>query len=586
MYPSLPSPREMAAWDRAAAELGLPEALLMENAAREALHALRAETGEPTRELAGVSVLLLMGAGNNGGDAACLARHLLDARARPVVVHTRPLARSRGAAGRHVRLARRCGVRFIALPGGDGALAGILEREAPAIIVDGLLGTGFSGNLRPKEEQLVRTVNAWRERAFIVALDIPSGLNGLTGQPQPEAVRAHATVTFEAAKPGLVLPEAAPWVGRLHVRPIGIPRRVRDALPASFRLLTPALAARFPRPSPLWHKGSAGRVLIIGGSVGPQGDLTGAPRLAALGALRAGAGLVTVAAPAGICAAIKAGCPDIMMRPLGPEGTRDWTPDLRDDILRALAGCDTAVIGPGMGRAEATAALTRDVLGAPGSRPPLVIDADALHALARNLPEQDWTDPPDQTAEATGTKTAADGASPGWTLADLVRPADTLTPHPGEAAFLLGLTSAEVQADRFAALAALRSLAPGVWLLKGAGTLIARSSGTSSPRSAATPATSSGGQDSPVIIAPFAEPTLAVGGSGDVLAGCLAALSAQLRHESDASELAASLAVLLHAEAGRLLARRFPARGDTATDIADALPLARAHFLSPSNRRS
>lgn len=558
----------MAAWDRAAAELGLPEALLMENAAREALHALRAEAGDP----AGVSILLLMGPGNNGGDAACLARHLLDARARPVVVHTRPLARSKGAAGRHVRLARRCGVRFVALPDGDAALRRILEREAPSIIVDGLLGTGFSGALRPREDQLVKTVNAWRERAFILALDIPSGLDGLTGRPLPEAVRAHATVTFEAAKPGLVLPEAAPWVGRLHVRPIGIPRRVREALPPSFRLLTPAIAARFPQPSPVWHKGSAGRVLVIGGSVGLPGDLTGAPRLAALGALRAGAGLVTAAAPAGICAAIKAGCPDIMMRPLGPEGTRDWTPDLKEDFLRALAGCDVAVIGPGMGRTEAAAALLRDVLSAPGPRPPLVIDADALHALARLLPGNPRERNGDSGNENNGT---GDGASPGGPLAHLIRPADTLTPHPGEAAFLLGRTSAEVQADRFAALDALRLLAPGLWLLKGAGTLIARAS-----------AGISDGQGNPVLIAPFAEPALAVGGSGDVLAGCLAALSAQLRHGPDAPDLAASLAVLLHAEAGRLLARRFPARGNTATDIADALPRARAHFLSPSNSRS
>ena len=186
------------------------------------------------------------------------------------------------------------------------------------------------------------------------------------------------------------------------------------------------------------------------------------------------------------------------------------------------------------------------MLAAPGQRPPLVIDADALHALARN----------------PHAPTAASGS-----LAGLVRPADTLTPHPGEAAFLLGRANAEVQADRFGALADLRALAPAVWLLKGAGTLIA-------------------GGDGPVFIAPFAEPALAVGGSGDVLAGCLAALLGQIRHEPDAPRLAAGLAVLLHAGAGRLLGRRFPARGNTATDIADALPEARALFLSPSNPRS
>ena len=215
MFAPLPSPAEMSGWDRAAIDLGLPELLLMENASREALHVLSAETGQ----MPGKRVLLFMGGGNNGGDAACLARHLHDGGAEVLVLHTRPLGAYRGVTGQHVRLARRCGVAFAPAAGWPEkyrntpwdvyADASVCERGGPDIVVDGILGTGFSGSLRPLELGLVARINALAQRAFIFSLDIPSGLSGLTGRPCPVAVRAHATVTFEAAKPGLVLPEGA-----------------------------------------------------------------------------------------------------------------------------------------------------------------------------------------------------------------------------------------------------------------------------------------------------------------------------------------------------------------------------------------
>ncbi len=528
MFSPLPTPAEMSAWDRAAVTLGVPECVLMENAAREALHVLVQEYGSLSEK----TVLLFMGAGNNGGDAACLARHLLDAGARPTVLHTRPLFACRGTAGRHVRLAKRCGVRFVPLPAGDApSLPRPVGHELPHIVVDGLLGTGFSGHLRPREQHVIEMINILGERSFVFALDIPSGLCGLTGRILPVAVRAQATVTFEAAKPGLVLPEAAPWTGRLHVRPIGIPRCVRESLPPSFQKLERSAAAHLPRPAPCWHKGNAGRVLIIGGSDGPDGGLVGAPHLAALAALRSGAGLVSVAAPAGLCTAIKAACPDIMTRPLGSSEVCGWSPVLKEQALRELRECDAAVIGPGMGRQPETIAFLHDILCDPVDRPPLVIDADALRALG-----SEYTDP------GTGS--------------DLIRFCDVLTPHPGEAGFLLGMSAAAIQADRVAAIRRLRELAPGIWLLKGAGTLVM-----------------GGG---PLTIAPFAQATLAVGGSGDVLAGCLATLLAQLPRQENSAFLAACLAVLVHAEAGRFLAHRFPLRGNTASEIAESLPAARA----------
>ena len=207
MFAPLPSPAEMSGWDRAAIDLGLPELLLMENASREALHVLSAETGQ----MPGKRVLLFMGGGNNGGDAACLARHLHDGGAEVLVLHTRPLGAYRGVTGQHVRLARRCGVAFAPAAGWPEkyrntpwdvyADASVCERGGPDIVVDGILGTGFSGSLRPLELGLVARINALAQRAFIFSLDIPSGLSGLTGRPCPVAVRAHATVTFAVALP-------------------------------------------------------------------------------------------------------------------------------------------------------------------------------------------------------------------------------------------------------------------------------------------------------------------------------------------------------------------------------------------------
>ncbi len=528
----LPTPEEMSRWDRAAIERGIPEFTLMENASREALHTLLQLVGTVAHR----RILLFMGGGNNGGDAACLARHLHDAGAETLVLHTRPLKAYRGTAGRHLRLAKACGVTFASASGWperfratpwDPSFTGI-PNSGPDIVVDGLLGTGFSGTLRQKELTLVRSINGLASRALILAIDIPSGLSGLTGQPCPEAVRATATVTFEAAKPGLVLPQAAPFTGSLHVRPIGMPRVVRETLPPSFCLIQKDSDLSVSLPAPDCHKGTAGSVLIIGGSEG----LVGAPHLAARAALRSGAGLVSIAAPEDLCDAIKANCPDIMTRPLGTPGNRCWTPGLLDDLKSLLASCDTIVLGPGLGRDTETAAFVRNFLLL--DRPRTVLDADALHALAA-LP-----------AALSSLKSS-----------------DVLTPHPGEAGTLLGLTAAQIQGDRLAALNSLKALAPSVWVLKGAGTLV-------------------GTQGKPSAICPLAVPNLAVGGSGDVLAGCLGALLARRQQKTDTWHIAC-LAVLAHAEAGKQLATRFPARGNTASEIAEALPSALATLLDASS---
>ena len=541
LFPPLPLPEEMRQWDAGAMALGLPEELLMENAARAALDVLRVYWPE----LVGMRIWLLMGSGNNGGDAACLARHLLDAGAEVLVLHTHPLSACKGACGKHVRIARAAGVAF------EPCRPAVFRRAGlPHIVIDGLLGTGFSGALRPDALELVRTVNALPNQPFVLALDIPSGLDGRTGLAMPEAIKAKATVSFAAAKPGLVLPHARPWTGTLHARGIGIPLAVQRTAPCSFYALDGRSLSPLAQILPDGFKNSYGHVLIIGGAPG----LGGAAHLAARAALRAGAGLVTATAPHAGIADIKNGWPEIMTLPMG-EFQREWPATLPTELIELLARCAALVVGPGMGRGNDAAAFIDALLRLP-HRPPTVFDADALVLLAQR-PE----------------------------LLERIAGHDILTPHPGEAAALLGCTAAEIQADRQGSLARLCGLCRGVVVLKGSASLV-------------------GQAHAPTLLCPYDVPQLAVGGSGDVLAGCTGGLLARIlpamrvqnknavphtttkQHSNTAKILEAEIlqpahmlagqAVALHALAGKSLAEQWPLRGNTPSALADALP----HTLS------
>lgn len=505
----LPTPAEMALWDRETIEtVGISGATLMECAAREAVNVLLEEFGP----VDGAVIYCFAGSGNNGGDAFAMARHLADLGAEVTVFHTRPKKRYRGESRANLLLAQKLGVPLIHLSGADPAA---LPR--PDVIVDGLLGTGFEGELREDALALVRAVNRLGERAFVLAVDIPSGLSGLTGRPQPEAVLADATATFQSPKLGLLMPEAAPFVGELHVCPIGIPLKVQEDNPVRHHLLTGGIMDAVPAPAPDMHKGRGGHVLVLGGSRG----LTGAPHLAALGALRSGAGLATVACPAGLADAVKGSSPDIMTLPLG-EGA-DWTPAMADALLPELARFDAVVIGPGMGRAPATIAFVLAFLAGCGL--PVVIDADGLFALA---------------SEPDG-------------LAKLPERA-VLTPHPGEMGRLLGTDAAAIQADRMGAVNRFLKRCDATLALKGASTLVADPDLT--------------------CVSPFAEPNLAVGGSGDVLSGVVGSLMARGLSPMEA----ACAGVFWHGLAGEYLSIEFPERGNLASEIANTLPQAAAAF--------
>lgn len=519
----LPTPVEMAAWDRETIEtIGIPGVTLMESAAREAVAVLLEEYGgdhgpmppAQNNPLAGLEIFCFAGSGNNGGDAFAMARHLADLGADVTVFHTRPKKSYRGESRVHLACAHKLGIPLRHLDGVN--LNGLPQ---PDIIIDGLLGTGFSGGLRPDALALVRTVNRLGRRAFVLAIDIPSGLNGLTGLPQPEAVVADATATFQAAKLGLALPGAARFAGAVHVRSIGIPARVMADHPARHQLITDEIMRRIPAPDPTMHKGGAGHVLVIGGSSG----LTGAPRLTAMGALRSGAGLVTVACPGGLSESVRGGVADIMTLPLGTGS--QWSPELVKILLDELSRFDAVVIGPGLGRDVKTVDFLKAFVAKCPSH--AVLDADALFCLAQS-PE----------------------AVPG--LPDTT----VLTPHPGEMARLLGVSTEKIQAARIDAARSFAEANRAVLVLKGAGTLVA--------------------DRECVRLSPFSEPNLAVGGSGDVLSGIIASLMARGLRPA----LAASLGVYWHGMAGRLLGEDFPARGNLASEIADMLPRAAKEFTT------
>ncbi len=549
LFAPLPSPRDMNGWDEACIrQYAIPEFTLMENASREVFSFLRQGVLPDLSPKNGpIRVLVLMGGGNNGGDGAALARHLRDYGCSVLVCHTRPLAKLKGTAKRHLLLAKRCGVPFLRLPLQHPETlphipaAWLDHWQQPHIVVDALLGTGFSGDVRSAERLLIRHANSLRETAYILAIDIPSGLDGLTGRPRPEAVRARATITFEAAKPGLIPAEAAPFTGEVHIRSIGMPAAIREQFPPSFRLLHPRPGPHF-LPSRLMHKGTAGRVLVIGGSTG----LCGAPVLAAMGALRAGAGLVTLASPAELAFRAAASCPELMTLPLAGGAARlaphdnSWHEEFIPQLLEAvdaMNGKGALVLGPGLGRSPVASRLVGAALSR-ANRPPLVLDADGLYPLRKD----------------------AENAT---TLLDALREDDIITPHPGEAARMLGLEAAALQQVRLAALEDLTARCRAVIVLKGAGTFI-------------------GQHGQAPVISPLTAPTLAVGGSGDVLSGCAGAWLARLGNGPASALQAASLAVYLHARAGVILERNAPARGMLAGEIAAALPSAMAELTTPT----
>jgi hydroxyethylthiazole kinase-like uncharacterized protein yjeF len=455
--------------DRAAIEdHGLPGPLLMARAARAAFQRLLAEVPEPE------SLQILCGPGNNGGDGL-LVGVLAAGRGIPVrvfLVGGEPKSDDAQAAASRARGAGLVLEKFT---------PGVLE--ARGVVVDGMLGTGITGAPRDAYAAAIAEVNALGRP--VLALDVPSGVNADTGCAAGEAIAATWTVSFITAKRGLYTGAGPERAGALSVEELEVPAEAFTVAGATCELLSPDTVPVFlPRRGSASHKGDYGRCLLIGGDEGMGGALI----LAAEAALRCGVGLARAATRSNHCLPLLARRPECMVEAV----------EHRNDLEPLLPWPDAIAVGPGLGQAPWGEQLLHAALAAGR---PLVVDADALNLLARR---QAWPLPPNCI----------------------------ITPHPGEAARLLGASVAEVQADRFAAAQGLWELTGSVVVLKGPGTLVCGPGATA--------------------VCAAGNPGMASGGMGDVLTGVIAALLAQ----GLAPLQAARRGVLLHSLAADRAAER------------------------------
>jgi hydroxyethylthiazole kinase-like uncharacterized protein yjeF len=490
---------EMGEIDRWAIEqAGVPSLDLMESAGR-GLAEVVAEAAS-TR-----SVAVVCGKGNNAGDGLVAARHLAGMGIPvEVLMLWDPAELSPDSRANFERLGK--------VPSFSGPDA--LDRLGSAgVVVDAVLGTGFAGEPRSPVSEAITAIQAAASRgAEVIACDVPSGVDGSTGAGS-FAVAASRTVTFHARKVGHVIAPGKHLSGEVTVVPIGIPPG--SPVEPVAGTITPRIRDLLPRRTAGSTKFSSGRVTVVGGSVG----LTGAVCLAAEGAARAGAGYVTVAVPEATWEIFETKLTEVMTFPAG-DGNGTFGPAERDQLLGHLAGTGTAVLGSGIGRDDGTAELVRDLAQAIDK--PLVIDADGLDALA---------------------------GAPGLVAS---RESPTiLTPHPGEMARLLGVSSAEVSTARLDSALELARLTGAVAVLKGDDTVIT--------------------DGSRIAVNDLPAPALATAGTGDVLAGvCGAFLAGGLEPFE-----AACAAVFCHARAGELAALEVgSAEGVIAGDVIGALPAA------------
>lgn len=488
-------------------EVGVPSLVLMENAGRGTYQVLRREFPE----LRG-PVAVLAGRGNNGGDGLVVARHLAQDGFPVTVFLLASRTEIRGDARVNLQIAENLGLNLVEILEERDLEQAFNQMARADLLVDALLGTGLNAPVQGLMARLIEELNTLH--LPVLAVDIPSGLNADTGEPLGVAFRAQVTVTYGYPKLGQILPPGRDYVGRLWRVDIGIPaalaREVKTELaePREMRALLP------PRPFAS-HKGTFGHLVVVAGSEGK----TGAAAMAAEAGLRAGAGLVTAAVPATLNDILEVKLTEPMTHPLpeAPEvralGEAALAP-LRD----FLADKTAVALGPGLGTHPETQGLVRNLVRE--CPLPMVIDADGVNALAGRLTI---------LAAAAGPR--------------------IITPHPGEMARLLGLTSKDVQARR---LEVAREVAQvhKVWVvLKGAQTLVAAPDGL-------------------VSLNPTGNPVLASGGTGDVLTGLIGGFLAQGLSPWDA----ARLGVYLHGLAADYLADLVGPRGHLAGDLLSVLP--------------
>jgi len=500
------SAEEMRNFDRMTIEdIGVPGVVLMENAGLKTVLAIDACYGS----VAGKRFSVLSGKGNNGGDGFVIARHLLNRGAEVATFMLGSYDQALGDAKTNLDILQNMGhcVSFI-----DDDCVSVIKTvlSESDIVVDAMLGTGLKSNVRGVFKTVIETLN--KSKRNVVSVDIPSGLSSDTGMPLGEAVRAALTVTYGFPKQGFFANGARDFTGRIQVVDIGIPRNITGKVSHKKYLITPeSVAPMFVKRRRDAHKGNFGHVLVVAGSKGK----TGAASMAAEAAVRAGAGLVTLAVPQSLENVLELKTTEVMTC-----GLADIDSSLCYDALPAILdlarGKSAVVLGPGLSTSPETKKLVVALVRKLESF--MVIDADAINALT-----------PDVLKEAK---------------APIV-----ITPHPGEMSRLIQVETKEIQRDRLLVLDKVLSSLSVKVILKGYNTLV--------------------GSDA-VYVNTTGNPGMASGGSGDILAGIIAGFIGQ----TSCDTLALCSAVYVHGLAGDMAAADVGEIPLIATDILRFLPKA------------
>ena len=491
-------------------EYSIPGIVLMEHAAREVVEAV--VNSKDFEEDDFQKAIILCGKGNNGGDGFGIARWLsiYGYEVRVFLIGARP-NQLVGDALLEYTMFTKGGGKVELISDETEELIFKLALKDSDFVVDAMLGIGFSGELRPELKHVCQIVN--ESGKYIVAVDMPTGVNADNGSIDEDAIRANLTVTMNVFKPGQWLFPGRECVGRMKCVGIGMSEKVLDSFPANAHLIDDdMLYSLFPERRENAHKGEAGRVAICAGSPG----FTGAAALAAKGAIKTGSGLVSILTPlasrdviAGlVIEAMTQGLIERMPGVLGGGAV--------GQILEFANKCNVLAIGPGLGTSEASQDVIREVLSKVET--PVVIDADAITALKDHLD----------------------------ILTNMQAP-KVLTPHVGEMARLTGLSAEEIEANRMAMAYKYAIDWNAVVVLKGAPTIVGTPSGN-------------------VYLNPTGASSMATGGCGDVLTGMIASLMGQ----GVSAEQAAICAVYVHGLAGESATEG--TRGLAASEITNEIP--------------
>jgi NAD(P)H-hydrate epimerase len=488
---------------------GIPGMVLMENAGLQGITAIQ----EILLRLEGKRILIFAGKGNNGGDGFVIARHLTNKGAEVKVFLLGRPEEIKGDAAQNLHILNKMEIKIYPLVTEKDLQRVDIALHYANLLVDAIYGTGFKGSALGVTGEAIRRINSAKKP--VVAVDIPSGLEADTGRVLGPCVKATCTVTFGLPKLGLFLDPGARYAGTVKVADISLPHRLMDYSQLKHNLITRNWCqGLLPSRDVAGHKGTYGRVLVAGGSMG----MTGAVSLAAKAALRSGAGLVTALVPASLEKILAAKTTEVMTYPLPDVDGGYLSQEAVEPFLQAAEKASVIVLGMGLGDHRETIRWLHQVL--PAIKAPVVLDADGLNGLVGHT---------NLLSRMTGPV--------------------VVTPHPGEMSRLVGISAPRVQDNRIKIARQAAAEWKAIVVLKGAGTIVANPEGE-------------------VYINTSGNPGMATGGTGDVLAGIIAGLIAQGLEPVQA----AGVGVYAHGAAGDEAAQAKGQMGLIAGDVLDALP--------------